>query len=422
MVAGPHDSVSPRRMKILLSSALLFGVACAPRSGAEPPREAGPLESPRSPSRATESPKAPEAPRSNDESGSESPPTPDPVLRLENLLVTPEGPAPSEFPREARRLPELEPRFRLVRTIEVGAGYLEDAILSEDGSKVAVASEDTGLLSMFSVDDGRRLAQVRYPDFAQFDSLALVATTGDGFLLGGKSGIFEGTFGESDLRPFRSEAADTLHYDTDTRLLTALDRRIEPQSGSGVLVRLSADGRSEPSATASFLERPDGLAYAKDGRLLAVAYYPSNRVVLYDLESGSTVRAFPAPEYSGAIALSKDGRFLAVGGAELWLYDTSTGEVLARDAKYGNNIDTVVFSPDERLLVTSAYEGKARSYAIDLTTSSPKLGTPQILAHRGTANVYALHFTPDARRLVTSSGDKTIKIWERKTAPATKKD
>jgi WD40 repeat protein len=40
------------------------------------------------------------------------------------------------------------------------------------------------------------------------------------------------------------------------------------------------------------------------------------------------------------------------------------------------------------------------------------LPRPQLLSH-GRANVYALAMTPDGRRLVTSSGDQTLKVWMR---------
>jgi WD40 repeat protein len=128
-----------------------------------------------------------------------------------------------------------------------------------------------------------------------------------------------------------------------------------------------------------------------------------------DLLGQRVVGVLDAPQYAASIDVTPDERFLAVGGAALWVYDLTTGERVASDERFDNNIGHVGFSPSgDRLLVT-AYDGRARSYAF----SAGRLGERQVLPHRGTANVYAASFSKDGRRLVTSSGDQTLKVWER---------
>jgi WD40 repeat protein len=121
----------------------------------------------------------------------------------------------------------------------------------------------------------------------------------------------------------------------------------------------------------------------------------------------------PAPQWGGPLALSPDSSLLALGGANLSVHAVSDGRSIAGDGRYGNNIDTIRFTPQADLLLTSSYDGKARSYALpaDLETLA-SLPRPQSLSH-GRANVYALAMTPDGRRLVTSSGDQTLKVWAR---------
>jgi WD40 repeat protein len=106
---------------------------------------------------------------------------------------------------------------------------------------------------------------------------------------------------------------------------------------------------------------------------------------------------------------------LAIGGERLVLIEVATGKIALEDSSYKNNIHEIHFSQSGDLLLVSAYDGKARSYALPSDLSTLKeLKPTQELKHLGEAIVYAVSLSPDERRLVTSSGDKTLKIWDRK--------
>jgi WD40 repeat protein len=212
-----------------------------------------------------------------------------------------------------------------------------------------------------------------------------------------------------------------MRFSSRPGLIGLSDRSIHPQSGTLTFWWVSAIGSPDRSPAIearlamhlSCAERPDDWALSNDGRLLAIAYYPSNSVELIDLERREVTLRLPAPEWGGALALSPDSRLLALGGANLAVHAVSTGRLLAGDSQYGNNIDTIRFSPLADLLLTSAYDGKARSYVLPADLDAlDALPRPQLLSH-GRANVYALAMTPDGRRLVTSSGDQTSTVWMR---------
>jgi WD40 repeat protein len=147
---------------------------------------------------------------------------------------------------------------------------------------------------------------------------------------------------------------------------------------------------------------------------LAVSYIPADQVEILDLREKKLIGKVDLPKWGSAVAISPDRSIMAVGGEKLQNVRFPSGEVLAEDAQFGNNIHKVRFTPQGDLLLVSAYDGKARSYALpkDLSTIT-SLPRPQSLSHLGQAIVYALGLTKDGRMLVTSSGDKTIKIWRR---------
>ena len=63
------------------------------------------------------------------------------------------------------------------------------------------------------------------------------------------------------------------------------------------------------------------------------------------------------------------------------------------------------FSPDGRRIVTASFDKSARVWDAE---SGKAVGEPM----RHEASVYAARFSPDGRRIVTASGDKTARVWD----------
>jgi hypothetical protein len=132
------------------------------------------------------------------------------------------------------------------------------------------------------------------------------------------------------------------------------------------------------------------------------------------------------------VALSPDGRYVAVGGAALVLVDLANP---ARRAHYGyfhNNIDTVRFSPSGDAVVASSYDGRVRIFAIEsvpLALPTPSSAEPvrvqglalrllRELSHAGRANVYEFVFDADGNGLWSGSGDRTLRWFRGRSSAA----
>lgn len=432
------------KLPIAIALSSMLGIACSHRTApASGPVATSPAPLAKPPAQEPESVKA-TGPAPSKPLASPEPTAAEAVLKLGAASIEfgvhpPFEPSPYKpstlSPAPAHR-GQLSKHWRLKKRIWVGYGYLHHAELSGDGQRVLTLSEQEGALRAYDVGTGKLRHRVSLPGFGEFDSVGFSALDDeqDNVLVvrqpfstsQGKApsdnvplliDLALGTFSPAPELP----VGGGLRTAERPGLFGIVERLTDPQSGTlsfwWIQLRTRAEGPKSLDAQLALrlecAERPDDWALSKDGKLLAIAYYPSNRVELLDLDQRQVLLRLPAPKWNGSLALSPDSRLLALGGAELRVHLVPSGEQLAADDKYKNNIDTIRFTPQADLLLTSAYDGLARSYSLpqrlDTLSALPR---PQTLAHGG-ANVYALAMTPDGRRLVTSSGDRTLKVWER---------
>ncbi len=164
------------------------------------------------------------------------------------------------------------------------------------------------------------------------------------------------------------------------------------------------------------------IVFTQDGKQLVPA--SDDKVIrVWDIESGKTVRTIRGQVGEGsegkifAMALSPNGRWLAVGGwmrdDEIRLYDFESGELVSLLKGHTNVVNTLAFSPDSRLLISgdgSDYSPTAILWKIPPTP--PAKISPVYKLHGHTGHIYAVAFTPDSRRVVTGSLDHTLRLWD----------
>ena len=163
-----------------------------------------------------------------------------------------------------------------------------------------------------------------------------------------------------------------------------------------------------------------GLAFTPDGRQV-VSGSQDKVIRVWDVDTGKTVRFIRGETAPGswgiiyAMALSLDGRWLAVGGflrdesdpataSAVRLYDFASGKLEALLKGHGNVVWALAFSPDGRRLISGSFDETAIIW--DLTARR------QEFALSGHAQfVKAVAFTNDGERVVTGSEDGTLRLW-----------
>jgi len=152
------------------------------------------------------------------------------------------------------------------------------------------------------------------------------------------------------------------------------------------------------------------VAFDPTGSLIALGRYQ-----LVELRDAKTVK--PIAPFSGfvnqvrALAFSADGKLLAAAGGnpaqfgELRILDVAQRRELHTIRGHRDNIFSVAFSPNGKLLATCSYDKLIKLW--DVAT-----GTELKTLKDHTDAVFSVAFSPDGKLLASASADRTVKIWD----------
>jgi WD40 repeat protein len=189
----------------------------------------------------------------------------------------------------------------------------------------------------------------------------------------------------------------------------------------------------------------NALAFAgQDGKTL-VTGDDNDKIQLWDIPDpahparlGSALKGHENQEIDGshrtnviyAIAISPDGRTVAVGGGRRDIVRKRFSEKYQADAtvqlwdithratpvKLGHPlrghtgaVNAVTFSPDGRTLATASSDATVRRWQVTDPARPTELGHP-LKGHTGAVN--AVTFSPDGKTLATTGSDQTIRLWD----------
>ncbi len=152
-----------------------------------------------------------------------------------------------------------------------------------------------------------------------------------------------------------------------------------------------------------------GLALSPDGKILAVA---GSGVQLWQTATGQRIgRALPAVSHGRyrAVAFSPDGTLATLGAdgtARIWNVTTQQeiGAPMTVD-RPGALTGAVAFSPSGQMLVTVGAGGQAQLWSV---ATHRALGKPMAAGPATTV----VTFSPDGTRLATAGGDGSVRLWD----------
>ena len=94
-----------------------------------------------------------------------------------------------------------------------------------------------------------------------------------------------------------------------------------------------------------------------------------------------------------------------IEGSKIRLYDFASGQLKAVLKGHRDAVSGLAFSPDGKKLISGSADKSAIVWDIETQTLLHRLE-----GHRGP--IYAVGFTPDGQRAVTGSVDKTLRLWK----------
>jgi WD40 repeat protein len=186
-------------------------------------------------------------------------------------------------------------------------------------------------------------------------------------------------------RPLR--AVRTIPFRGAAAVAVSRDGRLVAAGGSaGTSLYLTSSGQR----VASFKERPQALALIPDGTL-----YAGDARGLWMLRLGARPRRLAEGAVS-ALAANNDGRLIATGGPNgVVTLRRGNGSLVAHLMGHRNRVNSVMFSPNDRLLATASRDKDVRIWSV-------QAGKSIAVASIHFGNVDQASFSPDGRWIVTA--------------------
>ena len=158
-----------------------------------------------------------------------------------------------------------------------------------------------------------------------------------------------------------------------TSLLFSPDGRTLAAGSSQGRVRLwdLAEGTSTAAPASGHEHGVQALSFSPDGATLASG--SSNRVNLWDVERGATIRML-RQDWADGVDLSPDGTLFAAGyqDGRISLWEVTRGDPLATLEGHAHIVSRVVFSPDGRVLASSSQDGTILLWDVPSILPHPK--------------------------------------------------
>ena len=160
------------------------------------------------------------------------------------------------------------------------------------------------------------------------------------------------------------------------------------------------------------------VAFSPDSLHLAAAADGGIRV--WDLASGAEVHVVKLPHFVACVAYSHDGKKLAFGGQFAGIWDLALGRQVLSIKGHTDQVWSVAFSPDDNRLVTSSWDKTVRIW--DVRTGTEPVTLQQFMHTKALPSItirnnrmWCAAFSPDGTLVAAAGADRATWIWKADT-------
>ncbi len=152
--------------------------------------------------------------------------------------------------------------------------------------------------------------------------------------------------------------------------------------------------------------------WSPDGATLTLAL--GRQVQIRSVPDGTILRELPYPETVTALAWSPDGRYLAIAGETVRLWDTQAHAFLTNGGRHPEKVEAIAFNRKGNRLVTACQDKKARMFALAADAAGP---VPLFVVAHSPCDPSAPAFVANDQGLVTITGQRQLTWWDAERGP-----
>ncbi len=299
-----------------------------------------------------------------------------------------------------------------VRAFQDHQGWVRSVAFLPDGRRAISASDDS-TLRLWDLETGKEVLRLT----GHSASVMSVSVTADGRRA--MSGSWDGTIRLWDLETGKAVRGFKGSWKTVKSVAVSADgKRALSGSDDNLIHVWDLDAGKEIRVLTGHTDLVQSLAFSPDGRR-ALSGGDDNSVRLWDLDSGKELRRFEGhTDTVASVTFAATGRWILSGGSDkiARIWDPESGRELRRFAGHETWVNAVAYSPDGRRVLTGCggdiVEGQF-THGSDTTLRIWDVASSQEVCRlQGhTASVTSVAFSPDGRRVLSGSLDKSVRLW-----------